>query len=1510
MNADADKAQQDKDNAHTPFVVGIGSSAGGIEALISMVSALPDDLNASLVIAQHLSPSHKSQMADILSRETDFPVKEVRSGTLVEKQTVYVGPPGHHVLYKNGHLHLDKEPAELAPKPAVNLLFESLADELGDHAIGVVLSGTGNDGSRGLKAIKSVGGFALVQDPRSSKYDGMPQSALETVDVDKIIEPEDVGQEIAHITQNFGRSFFPPSEEARAEMMSALYGKIRDATKIDFSFYKQSTLLRRVNRRLIATQKHSLTDYLTYLDEHPEEVTALAKELLISVTDFFRDKHAFKAIRGYIGDIVDRKASTDSVRVWVAGCATGEEAYSIAILFLEEIEAQGKDCKLQMFATDIDDHALGLARKGAYSTHAVNSMDQALVEKYFNFANDSYHPTKQLRDSITFSRQDITRDPPFLHLDMVSFRNVLIYFNNDLQNRVLSLFRYSLVDDGILFLGKSESTGIKEDMFVPLDRRCRIFKVTENSKRPAIPKVLKNSLPSPRVKESSGNSYERIFTSAVMEQFGPSILINARFSVLHSHGRLKPFINFPAGVPELNLSKLITQEFSAELISTMNKAKRSGEITFSRVRKIEGDYNRPWRLVIIPLEKREAEHYLVNFREADSDAAVKEETNEYDTENTDVAELITAREQLQTLTEEMAASAEEMQALNEEVQAANEELQANNEELEATNEELQATNEELISVNEESMKKSSELAAVNNELESVYNTLDFPILVFDTDLRLNRTNDAANRRYHLNTGSYNRMVGDLNLPEYFDDIGRRISNTLKNGAKTNIVIKPSTTETYNVFVTPIYNNRNRITGAIAVIIDNSELVLAHERIEKNQEQLLSIMNNSLAVVALKDNSGRYEFVNARFEEIFGLEAKDVLGRTDLQLFEREVATNFREKDLDTMRSLTPQKTIDEFDAGQGRVVLESVRFPIFDAEGTIKSICTQATDITKNRHANEQLKLAGKLFDRVGEAILITDKDETIITSNDAFTEFTGYALTDIIGKRPSILASGQHSDKFYATMRETLQEKGYWQGEMVNRHKDGHEIPMWVTINMVRDAQGEHQNYVATYSDVNEIKGVQKKIEFLATHDELTKLPNRTVLDERLELMVNNAKRSNSLCAVMFIDLDDFKQVNDNLGHNIGDLLLKQVTRRLQSCTRDTDMLARLGGDEFVALIPANELNEIDDAAKRIVGLLAEKFEVHDYELNVSASVGISIYPDDGESSASLLKHADEAMYIAKEHGRNQYQYFTHEMKQQANERVRVENALRKALADNTFEVALQPQIEVLTGTIVGAEALLRSSDEALSGLSAARMIEVAEQTKLIDKIGIMMLEKVIRVAGAANARGEKLPQIAVNISTRQLRSPSFADDVEGLLNAHKLAPSQLKFEITERALLGRVEQVQGTLRELAELGVSLSVDDFALHQSSLIYLRRLQICEIKIDRDFIKKITDDEDSRVLTQAFIKMGTAMGLRVVAEGIENDEQFEILKQADCEVAQGYYFYEPLDPDEFAALVKREQSKSL
>ncbi len=1504
---EAEQKSNESAKSDDPFVVGIGSSAGGIEALINLVSALPDDLNASIVVAQHLSPTHKSQMTDILSRETEYNVEEITNNVRLHNNTIYVGPPGYHIIYQKGRLLLDKQPEEVAPKPSVNILFESMADEVGDHAIGVVLSGTGNDGSRGLKAIKSVGGFALVQDPSSCKYDGMPRSALETVEVDRILDAEDVGQEVANITQNITRSLFPPSDEARNELMRALYSKIREATKIDFSFYKQSTLLRRVNRRLIATQKSSLSDYLTHLDDNSDEVLALSKELLISVTDFFRDTHAFKAIKLYISEIVEKKNNGESVRLWVAGCATGEEAYSLALLFLEEIENQGKEVSLQVFATDIDDQALAVARKGSYSPHAINSLDSSFIEKYFQFVNDAYTPKKRLRDVITFSRQDITRDPPFLHLDMVSFRNVLIYFNSDLQQRVLSLFRYSLVSDGILFLGKSESIGVKEDLFVAMDRRSRIFKVSENSKRPAIPKMLRSNIAAPRSKDVVSNSYERIFTRAVLDQYGPALLINKGFTILHSHGTLHPFINFPSGVPDFNLSKLITPEFSAELISSMNKAKRSAEITTGRVRRLESEGNRRWMLVIVPIEPKEPEHFLVSFRPAKDNEPVKEtEVSAKETDEADVAELIAAREQLQTLTEEMAASAEEMQALNEEVQAANEELQANNEELEATNEELQATNEELISVNEESMRKSSDLAAVNSELESVYNTLDFPILVFDTDRRLNRTNEAANRRFHLNTGSFGQPMHALNLPDYFDDIEQRITGTLRSGKKANIIIKPSMKETYNIFVTPIFNNRERITGAILVIIDNSELVLAHERIEKSQEQLLSIMNNSLALIALKDNSGRYEFVNSRFEERFGVNAEDVIGRTDIQVFNKEIATLFRERDLDTMRSLAPLETVDEFALDSGKVTLESVRFPIFDAEGTIKSICTQATDVTKTRHANEQLRLAGKVFDKASDAILVTDNKFAILTGNDAFSELTGYELSALIGKSPSDLKSEEHTAAFFDEMHDTLRDTGFWQGEVINQCKDGSEKRLWLTMSAVRHKDDTPANYIATYSDVDEIKSAQRKIEFLATHDELTRLPNRTALLERLELMISNARRNNSLCGVLFIDLDNLKSVNDTLGHNVGDQLLKQVARRVRDNLRDVDMLARIGGDEYVALVSATALSEIDDVARRISKAISAPFEVNEHELSSSASIGISVHPQDGDDSEVLLRHADEAMYIAKETGKGQYEYFTDDMREEAERKQRTQIELKKAIEEDSFELAFDPKVDLPSNAIIGGVAHLKYNGKCIHVDEIRRLQEAAERTDVISSLDLHTVEMVVRAMLDWQKQGVALPQITIRISDRQWHKTDFASRVSSMLETHKVPPEKLVLEIGETCLAEYDETVQSEVLDLHRIGVGISVSEFGGASFALQNMIQSGISEIKLPLELVEKIDNQsEDIERFIAAIVSFAKAMKLKVVAPGVTNEKQLDALKQVGCEIAEGRHFAEAMDCAQIAEKLKRQ-----
>ncbi len=1481
-------------------VVGIGASAGGLEALSQFVAGLPNRLDCVYVIAQHMSPNHRSMMADILSRETKLPVQEIVDDEVPLLDVIYIVPPGSNLVFQKGRFHLSTPSPEIAPKPSINLLFQSMAEEFDEHAVGIILSGTGSDGTRGLRAIKAVGGVTFVQVPETAKYDGMPRSAIDACVADRILTPAQMGSELERLIRFPGMIPEFESLEQRPAELSVLFERVRQRTKIDFSSYKLSTVQRRLQRRMIATETGTLAGYLEYTEEHHEELDALAKETLISVTEFFRDQDAFRALERFARELIEQKQPGEEVRVWVVGCATGEEAYSLGILFLELIAENLKQVNLQIFATDIDNSALGVARRGIYNQAAMAEMPPEYIGRYFQPSGNGFEPVKRLRDCVTFARQDIAVDPPFLRVDLVTCRNVMIYFNAELQNKVLSIMRYALRDDGLLFLGRSETVTQQESLFSAADRRARIYRPRGKGRPVSLGKVVRGRIGGLAADPlTSPKTHDRLFHKAIADQFGPAMLVDAGFRILHSHGEVNRFISFPSGSPEMNLAQLIVPELANEILTTLYRARRRHTSAFSRRRRIAALGNEVWRLAVHSLDVGpDNELFLVAFepasrlRPADGDAEMATRAEE-DSED----ELASTREHLQTLMEEMAASNEEMQALNEEVQAANEELQATNEELEASNEELQATNEELVSVNEESQIKSAELAALNSEFESVYNTMDFPVVVFDTDLFLRRANGMAIRTYDLPQSNAGQPIGRLKLPGYLDGIDKYLDEALASGRKKNFPTEYGGS-TFHVFVTPVLNSTGTAQGVVLVVVDNTDLVVAQEKIRESQEQLLAIMNHSVSLVSLKDTSGRYEFVNQRFEEIFGVKANAVVGKTDQQIFGAEIAQLLRGRDLDTMLKLSAVDSVDELPISSGHLWLESVRFPIFDRNGVVRSVCTQANDVTRRRHADEQLRLAAKVFDRAGEAIVITNAKGTIITVNDAFTSVTGYRLEEVIGKNPNILQSGQHSKEFYAAMWRSLLEQGSWQGEIFNRRKNGDIYPEWLTINSVKNENDEVVNFVSIFSDITAIKSSQRRIEFLATHDELTGLPNRSLLVDRLKHAVSQAKRQKQKLAILFIDLDNFKNINDSLGHDVGDTLLKQATERLQRCVRDSDTLARLGGDEFVAVLVDVELPEVNTVAGRIVDFMGASFHINDQNLFVSASIGISIYPEDGEDSNSLLKSADTAMYRAKERGRNQYQFFADEMKVIALQRMTLETGLRVALDAGHLRMVYQPKVDIRSGAIVGAEALLRWRDPALGEVSPGQFIPVAENAGLMGLIGSRVFEMVTTQIATWRKTGLDIPQIAINVSAHQLRDSEFVEKVDDWITTADIPASCITVELTESALMERLDVVREMLVHLERMGITLSIDDFGTGYSSLAYLRKLPIHELKVDRSFVDGIADEPDDRSIAKTIITMAHALGLRVVAEGVETKAQLNILRMEGCDIAQGYLFHRPLAPEDF------------
>ena len=1495
----------DASSSETPFIVGIGASAGGLEALSQLFPNLPKNLGLSYVVVQHLSPTYRSMMAQLLGRETTMPVRDIEDGMRPEPNTVYITPPNRNVTLNAGRFRLVVPAKESLPKPSVNLFFTSLADEAAESCIGIILSGTGSDGASGIHAIKAAGGFTFSQDPTTAKYNGMPQSAIDTGSVDWILPPENMGSEIGLIVQNRGRIPMATQAANAPATLKTLLVKVRGRTKVDFSQYKEPTLWRRIERRMAANHVGTLPDYLALVDENPGELDKLCKDILISVTSFFRDTEACAGLETVVARILSGKRPGDDIRIWVAGCATGEEAYSLAILFAEQLGAAFDQYRIQIFATDIDLEAMARARRGIFPAPSLAHMDRTRVKSHFMGHGDRFEINKNLRDVVIFARQDLVQDPPFLRLDLVTCRNVLIYFQSELQSRLLSVFHYALNPGAFMFLGKSESVFQQEGLFDVVDKESRLYCRSGAVARlplfrpdPQHPPAGLNQHQVPSKTTNTG--YEHILMEAASRHFIPlSILINSKYEIRHIHGDASRFLNISPGKPAFDLISLIRREFKTEIQVLMRQAQVKHVVATGRPRHIKAlDPSRGVRLSVHPLPDTGNDALLMVCIEWIATPNGKSPTEEggsiTDRELED--ELAATREHLQTLVEELETSNEEMQALNEEIQASNEEMQASNEELEASNEELQSTNEELATVNEELQIKTSETQQLNIDLETVQNSVDYPMLVLDQNQGLLRYNRAAAQLFKLGVPQVGRSIRNLVMPANMPDLGDDIQQVITTQMPLDRQIVGAGKRHYALHVTPLLREQNRVAGAILLFTDNTTLYEIEKSGRENQDRLLAVMNNSVSLMAVKDASGRYQFANPKFERSFGFQRGEVVGKTDFQLFPPSVSDLFRESELESMRL---RKDIEREEVlrlgGEDRYFLV-VRFPLFDDDGAITGVCFQATDITERKHAEEQLRLAARVFDRAAEGVLVTDINQCILTVNDSFTNVTGYAREDVVGKTPQIMSSGKHPPAFYADMWEKISERGWWQGEIWNRRKNGNLYLEWLSINTVKDQEGAVVNYVAMFSDITLVRESQHRVEFLATHDDLTGLPNRTLFNDRLRLALARSARSKESVAVLFLDLDNFKVVNDTLGHDAGDKLLKQAAGRLLECVRTEDTVARLGGDEFVILLEASERHEAAMTAQRLIKSICMGYLLDGHECFVSVSIGISMFPEDAVDPNGLMRNADAAMYRAKDQGKNSFQFFTPELAEQANQRMGIETGLRHAIDQSELVLEYQPQVNLATNAVEGMEALVRWC-RAGEIISPAVFIPIAEESHLIVAIDEWVLSQVCKQILAWDAAGLPAIRVSVNISARHFRKSDMVTDLIRIITEEGVAPSRLCIEITEGVLMD-IERAQRMLAELVDFGLSISLDDFGTGFSSLSYLKRFPIHELKIDKSFVDGIASNADDRAIASTIIALASNLGMKVVAEGVEEVDQNAELTALGCGNGQGYLYARPMRGEAF------------
>lgn len=548
-------------------------------------------------------------------------------------------------------------------------------------------------------------------------------------------------------------------------------------------------------------------------------------------------------------------------------------------------------------------------------------------------------------------------------------------------------------------------------------------------------------------------------------------------------------------------------------------------------------------------------------------------------------------------------------------------------------------------------------------------------------------------------------------------------------------------------------------------------------------------------------------------------------------------------------------------------------------------------DISDRKHAEEQLRLVSRVFDRAAEGVMITDEKQNILTVNDSFTTVTGYTREEAIGKTPAILHSGKQSHDFYKSMWESLQSYGWWQGEIWNRRKNGEMYLEWLSINAVRNEEGKVINYIGMFSDVTLIKESRQRVEFLATHDDLTNLPNRSLFNENLKVALARSARTDAHLALLFVDLDNFKMINDTLGHEEGDMLLKQVATRLKTCVREMDTVARLGGDEFVVLLEIDTREGASIMAKRILETFASSFLLDDQEYMVSPSIGISLFPEDASDPKTLMSHADTAMYSAKERGKNTYMFFTNEMAEHINRRMLIEHSLRQAIPNNELFLHYQPLINLDNDELVGVEALLRWRHQG-EMIAPAAFIPIAEESGLIVDIECWVIGEVCRQMRAWDQAGLVPFWTSINISARHFRRPNLFSRIMGIAALAKISPRRLSIEITESSLMN-VESASRMLQKLHEAGFRVSVDDFGTGFSSLSYLKRFPIHELKIDRSFIDGIATDPEDRSITTAIIAMARELGLKTVAEGVETEAQHEALKNLGCDIGQGYLYSKPM-----------------
>ncbi|MDX2480448.1 MAG: chemotaxis protein CheB, partial [Desulfuromusa sp.] len=1029
-------------------IVGIGASAGGLEAFESFFNAMPADSGMAFILVAHLDPSHVSLLPELLQKATKMPVCHIKDGTVVKPNNVYVIPPNNELHILQGRLQLMELSQPRGAKLPIDSFFRSLAEDQGSNAVCIILSGTGTDGTLGLKAIKGEVGMVMVQDEQSAKYDGMPRSAIATGQVDFVLPVSEMPEQLINYTKgvtNITGRRLAPTKEDMPDALQKIFIILRRHTGHDFSLYKMNTICRRIERRMNLRHIEEITDYVSYLRENALEANILFRELLIGVTNFFRDPDAFKSLQKLLQQLLESKPDHYTLRVWVAGCSSGEEAYSVAMLLRECMDETQRQFNIQIFGTDIDPEAIALARAGLYPPSILADVGPERLKRHFTKEDDGrYRINMSIREALVFAQQNIIKDPPFTKLDLVCCRNLLIYLGPELQSKLLPTFHYTLNPGGLLFLGSSESVGQHADLFKTEHKKWKIFrrKVTSDSHHPHFDlsspllgdKNADETTGEINIKQAEEPSTLQLIETILHESdTPPCAIINDACDIVYIHGRTGRYLEPAEGKTSVNILEMARSGLKTVLTTAIHKVGTDNQqVDFKDLHVQFNGGSLNLNLTVKPVHGHGRTRNLMMVMFQENKATEKGEmegkrrtSNKRGNKNLEELELELqhTRESLQTTIEEMETANEELKSTNEELQSTNEELQSTNEEMETSKEELQSLNEESVTVNAELQNRIDQLSIASDDMKNLLDSTEIATIFLDTDLCIRLFTPTAASIIPLSAMDTGRPIQhfastliDIDLKNYSEQV-------LDTLSVKEVEVQSNEGRSFYMRVRPYRTVANVIDGVVLTFDDVTEHRLHELALQESETKYRLLVKNSPYGIHEIDLEGRFTSINPAGLRMLNVETEDkIIGTLYLN-----AASKGDKKRISNLLQKAIEGQFSEFvfDSVNGSVY-QSLFFPITGPENAVIRLMGLTLDISERTQLEHERRVQSDLLkcilDTLPDGLAVKEANSTYTLANSSFCRFLNKREEDIIGKTDIDLFPRRSAEKYLEIEADVVQ--------------------------------------------------------------------------------------------------------------------------------------------------------------------------------------------------------------------------------------------------------------------------------------------------------------------------------------------------------------------------------------------------------------------------------------------------------------------------------------------------------